>query len=116
MSKVRDTGPRTRPTRKEPSMYDFFRDQLPDPDPAETRDWIEGLDDVIETKGKARGKYLLHRILAHARQRQIGLPAMVQTDYINTIPPEQEPYFPGDESLERRIRRLIRWNAAVMVL
>ncbi|MCA1833778.1 MAG: pyruvate dehydrogenase (acetyl-transferring), homodimeric type [Actinomycetota bacterium] len=97
-------------------MYDFFRDQLPDPYPDETEEWIQGLDDVIDSSGKARGKYLLHRILAHARQRQIGLPAMIQTDYINTIPPEQEPYFPGDERLEKTVRRLIRWNAAVMVL
>jgi pyruvate dehydrogenase E1 component len=53
--------------------------------------------------------------MSHARIRQIGLPAMVSTDYINTIPPEQEPYFSGNEDLERRIRRIIRWNAAVMV-
>ena len=97
-------------------MYDFFKDQLPDTDPSETADWIEALDDVIQSKGKARGRYLLHRIMMHARSRQIGLPSMVSSDYINTIPPEQEPYFPGDERLEKRIRRLIRWNAAVMVL
>ncbi len=97
-------------------MYDHFKDQLPDPYPEETAEWIEALDDVIDTAGKARGRYLLHRILMHARQRQIGLPAMVSTDYINSIPPEQEPYFPGDERLELKVRRMIRWNAAVMVL
>ncbi len=97
-------------------MYDFFREQLPDPYPEDTEEWIDALDDVIEKQGKARGRYLLHQILLHAQTRQIGLPALVQTDYINTIPPDQEPYFPGDENLEKRIRRLIRWNAAVMVL
>src|SRR5437879_13856724 len=51
----------------------------------------------------------------HARSRRVGVPSMVSTHYINTIPPEEEPYFPGDEDLERHIRRLIRWNAAVMV-
>src|SRR4029079_1594928 len=63
----------------------------------------------------ARAEFLLRRIMHHARYRQIGVPSMVSTPYVNTIPPEQEPYFPGDEDLERRIRRLIRWNAAVMV-
>jgi pyruvate dehydrogenase E1 component len=96
--------------------FDIFKDQLPDPFPDETKEWLDALDDVVDRAGKARARYLVHRIISHARQRQIGLPSMVQTDYINTIPPEQEPYYPGDEDLEYRIRRIIRWNAAVMVL
>ena len=96
--------------------YDIFRDQLPDPYPDETAEWLAAINDVLIHQGQARARYLLHRILLLARERQIGLPAMVQTDYINTIPPEQEPYFPGDERLEQSIRRIIRWNAAVMVL
>jgi pyruvate dehydrogenase E1 component len=95
-------------------MYDAFRYQLPDIDPEETREWIEALDQLIDAS-PARARYLLHQVLLHARSRQIGLPAMVSTDYINTISPEQEPYFPGDEELERRIRQIIRWNAAIMV-
>ncbi|MBI4259654.1 MAG: pyruvate dehydrogenase (acetyl-transferring), homodimeric type [Actinobacteria bacterium] len=95
-------------------MFDAFKEQLPDIDPAETEEWIAALDEVID-QSPARARFLLHRILFHARSKQIGLPSMVSTHYINTIPPEQEPYFPGDEELERRIRRLIRWNAAVMV-
>ncbi|MGH2707711.1 MAG: pyruvate dehydrogenase (acetyl-transferring), homodimeric type, partial [Actinomycetota bacterium] len=95
--------------------YDIFKDQLPDPDPGETAEWLSAINDVIEHQGRGRARYLLHRILLHARQRQIGLPSMVQTDYINTISPDQEPYFPGNEELETRIRRIIRWNAAVMV-
>src|SRR4051812_32232811 len=55
------------------------------------------------------------RLLERAREKQVGVPALRSTDYINTIPPEREPWFPGDEEMERRIRRLIRWNAAVMV-
>ncbi|HWD08515.1 MAG TPA: pyruvate dehydrogenase (acetyl-transferring), homodimeric type, partial [Actinomycetota bacterium] len=96
--------------------YDIFRDQLPDPYPDETAEWLSAINDVLIHQGQARARYLLHRILLLARERQIGLPAMVQTDYINTIPPEQEPYFPGDERLETAIRRIIRWNSAVMVL
>src|SRR2546421_3445820 len=74
------------------------------------------MNDVLDQQGRSRARYLLHRILHLARERQVGLPSMVQTDYINTIPPEQEPYFPGNEKLEQAIRRIIRWNAAVMVL
>ncbi|MGH2694200.1 MAG: pyruvate dehydrogenase (acetyl-transferring), homodimeric type [Actinomycetota bacterium] len=96
-------------------MYDAFKNQLPDIDPGETQEWIEALNQVIDAS-PARARFLLHRILLHARMRRIGVPAMVQTDYINTISPEEEPYFPGDEELERRIRRIIRWNAAVMVM
>src|SRR5918992_5004387 len=95
-------------------MYEPFKEQLPDIDPDETQEWLEALDDVIDVS-PARARFLVQRILYHARSRQIGIPAMVSTNYINTIPPEQEPYFPGDEQLERRIRRIIRWNAAVMV-
>ena len=95
-------------------MYDAFKDQLPDIDPDETQDWIDALDQIIDLS-PARARFLLHRVLLHARKRQVGLPSMVSTDYINTIAPEQEPYFPGNEELEKRIRRMIRWNAAVMV-
>jgi pyruvate dehydrogenase E1 component len=94
--------------------FDAFKDQLPDIDPDETAEWIQALDDIIDTS-PARAAFLLHRILQHARSRRIGVPSMVSTHYINTIPPEEEPYFPGDEDLERHIRRLVRWNAAVMV-
>jgi pyruvate dehydrogenase E1 component len=95
-------------------MHEPFRDQLPDIDPDETQEWLDALDDVIDLS-PSRARFLLGRLMAHARSRRIGVPAMVTTDYINTIPPEQEPYFPGDERLEHRIRRIIRWNAAVMV-
>ena len=94
--------------------YDAFKDQLPDIDPEETQEWLDALDQVIETS-PARARFLMYRVLLHARSRQIGLPSMVSTDYINTIAPEQEPYFPGNEDIELKIRRMIRWNAAVMV-
>ncbi|HEX9313135.1 MAG TPA: pyruvate dehydrogenase (acetyl-transferring), homodimeric type [Actinomycetota bacterium] len=94
--------------------FDAFKDQLPDIDPAETAEWITALDDVIDSN-PGRAEFLLRRILHHARSRRVGVPSMVSSHYINTIPPEEEPYFPGDEDIERRIRRLIRWNAAVMV-
>src|SRR6266496_2071818 len=55
------------------------------------------------------------KLLERARERHVGVPALRSTDYINTIPPEREPWFPGDEDIERRIRAYIRWNAAIMV-
>src|SRR5215211_801930 len=99
------------------SMYlDEFKHQLPDIDQGETTDWIQSLDDVVEQEGETRARFLLFKLLKRARQLQVGLPPLTNTRYINTISPEQEPDFPGDEELERRIRRLIRWNAVAMVL
>jgi pyruvate dehydrogenase E1 component len=96
--------------------FDEFKQQLPDIDAAETDDWIHSLDDVVEEEGETRARFLLFKLLKRARQLQVGLPPLTNTRYINTISPEQEPSFPGDEELERRIRRLIRWNAVAMVL
>jgi len=96
-------------------MFDSYMSQLPDIDPDETNEWIESLDQLIDVS-PARARYLMHQVMTHARSRQIGLPAMVSTDYINTITAEQEPHFPGDEEIELSIRRIIRWNAAAMVM
>ena len=95
---------------------DDFKHQLPDIDEAETQDWVESFDQVLDQEGENRARFLMYKLLKRARQRHVGLPSLTQTRYINTISPEQEPYFPGDEELERRIRRLIRWNAVAMVL
>ncbi len=97
-------------------VFDQFKQQLPDIDPVETREWVESLDAIVERAGPKRAQFVLYKLLKRARMLHVGLPPTVQTRYINTISPEQEPYFPGDEQLERRVRRLIRWNAAVMVV
>jgi pyruvate dehydrogenase E1 component len=98
-------------------MYiDEFKHQLPDIDPSETQEWIDALDQVHSQEGDERARFLLYKILKRSRQLRVGLPPLTQTRYINTISPEQEPFFPGDETIERRIRRLIRWNAVAMVL
>ncbi|HEY3091315.1 MAG TPA: pyruvate dehydrogenase (acetyl-transferring), homodimeric type [Jatrophihabitantaceae bacterium] len=96
-------------------MTDGLPSQLPDIDPSETREWIESLDAAIDTGGRQRARFLMLKLLERARERQVGVPALRSTDYINTIPPEREPWFPGDEDIERRIRAYIRWNAAIMV-
>ena len=89
--------------------------QLPDTDPEETADWLDSLDGLLEDKGRNRARFVMLKMLEQARARQVGLPALRSSDYINTIPPESEPWFPGDEHVERRIRAFIRWNAAIMV-
>ncbi|HEX9539474.1 MAG TPA: pyruvate dehydrogenase (acetyl-transferring), homodimeric type [Streptosporangiaceae bacterium] len=88
---------------------------MPDIDPDETREWVESFDNVVRTRGRSRARYVMLRLLERAREQQVGVPGLRSTDFINTIPPEREPWFPGDEYVERRIRAYIRWNAAVMV-
>jgi pyruvate dehydrogenase E1 component len=96
-------------------ISDGLPNQLPDVDPAETAEWLQSLDGVLDSAGRARARFLMLKLLERARERQVGVPALRSTDYLNTIPPEREPWFPGDEHAERRIRAYIRWNAAVMV-
>jgi pyruvate dehydrogenase E1 component len=96
-------------------ISDGLPTHLPDIDPDETREWVESFDDVVRTRGRSRARYVMLRLLERAREQQVGVPGLRSTDFINTIPPEREPWFPGDEYVERRIRAYIRWNAAVMV-
>ncbi|HSF84328.1 MAG TPA: pyruvate dehydrogenase (acetyl-transferring), homodimeric type [Acidimicrobiia bacterium] len=97
-------------------IIDGFTHQLPDTDPHETREWLDSLDTVISAEGNARAQFLMAKLIERARSQNVGVPASVSTPYINTIPPENEAWFPGDEYLESRIRRFIRWNAAIMVI
>ncbi|MGO1523097.1 MAG: pyruvate dehydrogenase (acetyl-transferring), homodimeric type [Nesterenkonia sp.] len=87
---------------------------LPDSDPEETQEWVESLDGLVE-KDSERARLTLMRLLARARSHRLEVSGPTSTDYVNTIGPDQEPQFPGDEHIERRIRAFIRWNAAVMV-
>jgi pyruvate dehydrogenase E1 component len=96
--------------------FDEFKHQLPDIDPAETQDWLDSFDQLVAQEGESRARFLLYKLLKRSRQLHVGLPPLTQTRYINTISPEQEPFFPGDEAIEHRIRRIVRWNAVAMVL
>jgi pyruvate dehydrogenase E1 component len=96
-------------------IIDGFAHQIPDIDPEETKEWVDSFSTLVEKRGKQRATFMLMKLLESARERQVGFPATVSTPYINTIDPEHEPWFPGDEHIERRIRAFIRWNAAVMV-
>ena len=98
------------------TIIDGFVHQLPDVDPTATQEWLDSLEAVVSAQGPSRGRFLIAKLMEKARELGVGFPASVSTPYVNTVPPEREPWFPGDEHLERRIRAFIRWNAAVMVV
>ena len=97
------------------NLQDLHVDQLIDANPDETAEWHQSLDSLIKHAGPARARYLMLSLIKRAHEANIQLPNLRLTDYMNTIPPESEPQFPGDEFVERRIRAYIRWNAAIMV-
>ena len=88
---------------------------VPDIDAEETSEWLESIDDLIQTGGPKRARYILMSMEEHARRKGVETPPNLTTPYVNTIPVEEEPLYPGDETLERQFRRWVRWNAAVMV-
>ena len=90
--------------------------QLPDEDPAETQEWLESLDGLVEHAGRRAGRKRCCSAFCSGRASdRSDVPGPLATDYVNTIPPAAEPEFPGDEYIERRIRAYSRWNAAIMV-
>ncbi|MFO8004327.1 MAG: pyruvate dehydrogenase (acetyl-transferring), homodimeric type, partial [Thioalkalivibrio sp.] len=87
-----------------------------DIDPQETQEWIDALEAVLEADGAERAHQLLESLIDKARRSGAYLPYSANTAYVNTIPPHQEPVFPGDSAMEHRIRSYIRWNAMAMVV
>ncbi len=89
-----------------------------DVDPIETRDWLQAIESVIREEGVERAQYLIDQVLSAARKGGVKVAACGNTvsNYINSIAVEDEPEYPGNTSLERRIRSAIRWNAIVSVL
>ncbi|HET8900120.1 MAG TPA: pyruvate dehydrogenase (acetyl-transferring), homodimeric type, partial [Rhodanobacteraceae bacterium] len=96
------------------NQLDAFLDQ--DPDPTETREWVESLDAVIKADGPERAHFLLDRMVGEARRAGGQMPFSPTTDYINTIPASLEAKSPGDADMEWRIRCILRWNAMAMVV
>ncbi len=86
-----------------------------DLDPIETREWLESLDAVVSQRGSTRAAYLVRRVVEQAMRTGVNPDLPLNSDYTNTIPPDLEPDYPGDAVLERRIRRIVRWNAMAMV-
>eukprot|EP00928_Gymnodinium_smaydae_P090594 TRINITY_DN7437_c0_g1_i1.p1 TRINITY_DN7437_c0_g1~~TRINITY_DN7437_c0_g1_i1.p1 ORF type:complete len:1095 (+),score=221.43 TRINITY_DN7437_c0_g1_i1:63-3287(+) len=98
-----------------PTAMSSVRMHLPRFDVAETEDWIESLDAVIQTHGKRRARFLLQEIVDEAVRKGVRMPALITTPMCNTIPTSMEVEYPGDLDMEGRISNLVRWNAAVMV-
>ena len=88
----------------------------PDPDPQETREWLDALAGVMAAEGPDRAHWLIEQLIDAARQRGAYLPFSANTQYINTIPTDAQPRLPGDPEIEHRIRSYVRWNAMAMVL
>jgi pyruvate dehydrogenase E1 component len=86
------------------------------PDPAETREWIDALDGVISTEGPARAREIIEALTVRARTRGADIPITLTTPYINTIPVHAQPAFPGDHDIEEKLRHYSRWNAMAMVV
>ena len=90
--------------------------QTVDVDPAETQEWLESLEYVIKSKGEDRAKYILSMLEAKARLEGVDLPMKSNTPYINTIATKDQPPYPGNREIERRIKNYVRWNAFAMVV
>lgn len=111
----------TKGTRAQGEVILSVNDQDPysvhemDSDPEETHEWNESLDSLVERSGHQRGREIMLSLLKRSKELHLGVPMVPTTDYLNTIAPENEPEFPGDEDVERRYRSWIRWNAAMLV-
>ena len=86
-----------------------------DNDPQETQEWIESIEDALEEHGYERARFLLETLIDYAQAKGARLPFNTNTPYLNTILPEQEPEYPGNKVIERKIKSAIRWNAMAMV-
>ncbi|MHC4235198.1 MAG: pyruvate dehydrogenase (acetyl-transferring), homodimeric type, partial [Planctomycetota bacterium] len=88
----------------------------PDIDPTETSEWLESIQAVLGQQGPARAQYLLGRLIEWGKREGVVLPFTANTPYVNTIPVAEQPPYPGDRAIERRIKSIIRWNAMAMVV
>ncbi|MGC9421204.1 MULTISPECIES: pyruvate dehydrogenase (acetyl-transferring), homodimeric type [Vibrio] len=91
-------------------------DMKHDVDALETQEWLSALESVVREEGVERAQFLLEEVLEKARLDGVDMPTGINTNYINTIPAAQEPAYPGDTTIEKRIRSIIRWNAIMIVL
>src|SRR6266481_4728525 len=90
--------------------------QPDDYDPQETQEWLEALHGVLAREGPERAHFLLDRLIETARLRGVSVPFSATTQYVNTIPVDQQARIPGDQAIEHTIRSYTRWNALAMVL
>ena len=81
----------------------------------EVDEWIESWEGLVGARGTQRAAEIMEALRARAATNSVAQPKVTTTDYVNTIPADQEPAYPGDEKIERRYRRWLRWNAAMLV-
>src|SRR3954464_6013717 len=94
----------------------FWRVNPPDADPAETREWLEAFDALVQSEGRECATFLLRKLLDHARARRVPLPPVLNTPYKNSIALADQPQFPGNLEIESRLSAIVRWNALAMVV
>ncbi|HAY26005.1 MAG TPA: pyruvate dehydrogenase (acetyl-transferring), homodimeric type [Candidatus Accumulibacter phosphatis] len=87
-----------------------------DADPQETQEWQDALSGVIDQEGPERAHFLIQGLIGQARQEGIDIPYSATTEYVNTIPVERQPKYPGNADMEIRIHNYIRWNSMAMVV
>ncbi|PCJ52248.1 MAG: pyruvate dehydrogenase (acetyl-transferring), homodimeric type [Planctomycetota bacterium] len=87
-----------------------------DVDPEETKEWVESINALLVGGDKDRAVFLLHKLMEHVQVAGVPIPFNANTPYINTIPVEEEPIYPGNRAIERKIKSLMRWNAMAMVV
>jgi len=86
-----------------------------DPDPGETQEWLESIEDALDEHGYERTRHLLETLIGFAQSKGARLPFNTGTPFVNTILPGQQPQYPGDRKIEREIKSIVRWNAMAMV-
>ena len=121
MATVLSAPPANRPASSAPATTPaVVNDEVPDVpvllDPAEVDEWLESVDDILHRLGPDALSQLLSRIYSRAQGQGVPIVPSLTTPYVNTIPTEAEPEFPGDRAIERKIRSLVRWNAMAMVV
>lgn len=89
---------------------------LNDIDPLETKDWVDSIESVLETEGEERAHFLIEQVIERAHRDGVKIPFSGTTEYINTIPADKQPRYPGNSELEHKIRSYIRWNAMAMIV
>jgi pyruvate dehydrogenase E1 component len=97
-------------------MLQTKEERLSDLNPQETSEWLEALDQIVDEAGPDRASYLLEKLFDRASGFGVRVPSKINTPYLNTIPSHEEAPYPGDREIERRIKSIIRWNAAAMVV
>lgn len=94
-------------------MSDILKNDV---DPIETLEWLASLESLLREEGPQRAQFILEQLAEKARVSGVEVAEKANRDYINTIPATDEPAYPGDQEMERRIRAIIRWNAVMIVL